>query len=101
MTTTGSWSVALVSRRCRRLRWLSVHGRLSSDPRQALRFMNPEVASQRVQDFMMMRGWDLTVMERFRLVPSPVVPKATATSGQRNRRSGSRDQDVIPGSQAA
>lgn len=66
-----SWSIALVSPRSRRIRWLSENGRLSSDPRKALRLVDPDVATRRVQEYMAIRGWDVAVMERFRLLPSP------------------------------
>jgi hypothetical protein len=71
MALPHRWSLALVSGRTRRIRWLTETGHFSSDPAKALRLINPELAAQRVQAFMALRGWDVTVMERFQLVPAP------------------------------
>ncbi|MCX5949356.1 MAG: hypothetical protein NTY67_14685 [Cyanobacteria bacterium] len=65
------WSVCLASGRTCRPRWLTENGRFSSNPDRALRLVSPEVAAQRVQAYMAIRGWPQEVMERFRLVPSP------------------------------
>lgn len=71
MALPHRWSLALVSGRTRRIRWLTETGHFSSDPAKALRLINPELAAQRVQAFMALRGWDVTVMERFQLLPAP------------------------------
>jgi hypothetical protein len=65
------WSVRLASGRTCRPRWLTENGRFSSNPDRALRLVSPDVAAQRVQAYMAIRGWPQEVMERFRLVPSP------------------------------
>lgn len=65
------WSVMLTTARVRRPRWLSDSGRLTSDPRRALRLMSAEVAAQRLQAFIRLRGWELSRLERFQLVPAP------------------------------
>jgi hypothetical protein len=67
----NQWSLILASPRTRRPRWLSQSGRLTSDPAQALRLVSPEVAAQRVQQFLQMRGWGPEGIERFQLVPAP------------------------------
>jgi hypothetical protein len=64
---------------------LSHTGRLSSDPAKALRLVDPEVATRRVQEYMAMRGWDITVMERFRLLPSPERPEVRIAYARRAR----------------
>jgi len=71
MSGIHQWSVSLASGRSCRPRWLTENGRFSSNPARALRLVNPDVAAQRVQAYMAMRGWPHEVMERFRLVPSP------------------------------
>ena len=57
--------------RLRRPRWLADSGRLTSDPRRALRLVSAEVAAKRLQAFIRLRGWDVALLERFQLVPSP------------------------------
>jgi hypothetical protein len=69
--TSNSWSIALVSRRTQRSRWLTADGRISSDPARALRVLNPEVAARRVQAYLSVHGWPPEAAERFRLVPAP------------------------------
>ncbi|MEB3199492.1 MAG: hypothetical protein VKK62_03045 [Synechococcaceae cyanobacterium] len=76
MAQPQQWSVILMSSRPRRPRWLSESGRLSSDPRRALRLVSAEVAAQRLQTYIRLRGWDLSVLERFQLVPAPGEPEA-------------------------
>ncbi len=71
MALPHRWSLALVSGGSRRIRWLTETGHFSSDPAKALRLINAEVAAQRVHAFMALRGWDITVMERFQLLPAP------------------------------
>jgi hypothetical protein len=65
------WSLILASPRSHRPRWLSESGRLTSDPARALRLVSPEVAAQRLQQFLQMRGWGPEGIERFQLVPAP------------------------------
>ena len=72
------WSVMLTTSRLRRPRWLSDSGRLTSDPRQALRLMSAEVAAQRLQAFIRLRGWELSRLERFQLVPAPQLESIRA-----------------------
>ena len=71
--------------RLRRPRWLSDSGRLTSDPRRALRLMSAEVAAQRLQAFIRLRGWEVSRLERFQLVPAPqleeVWPGRLPTAG--------------------
>lgn len=69
--TGNSWSIALVSPRTQRSRWLTADGRISSDPARALRVLNPEVAARRVQAYLSLHGWPVEAAERFRLVPAP------------------------------
>jgi hypothetical protein len=71
---TNHWSLVLASPLTRRPRWLSESGRLTSDPARALRLVNPEVAAQRMQQFLQMRGWGPEGIERFQLVPAPETP---------------------------
>jgi hypothetical protein len=71
MAGSHPWSVMLTTSRLRRPRWLSDSGRLTSDPRRALRLISAEVAAQRLQAFMRLRGWELSRLERFQLVPAP------------------------------
>lgn len=73
------WSLILASPRTRRPRWLSESGRLTSDPARALRLVSPEVAAQRLQQFLQMRGWGPEGSERFQLVPAPW---SSASSGR-------------------
>lgn len=61
----------LTTSRLRRPRWLSGNGRLTSDPSRALRLMSADVAAQRLQAFMRLRGWESSRLERFQLVPAP------------------------------
>ncbi|MEB3158828.1 MAG: hypothetical protein VKK03_05135 [Synechococcus sp.] len=65
------WSVTLVASSGRHPRWLDENGHFSSDPARALRLSAPEVAVQRLQEFMELHGWQVDVLNRFRLVPSP------------------------------
>jgi hypothetical protein len=71
MAGSHQWSVMLTTSNLRRPRWLSDSGRLTSDPRRALRLMSAEVAAQRLQAFIRLRGWELSRLERFQLVPAP------------------------------
>ena len=85
------WSVMLSSSRLRRPRWLSDSGRLTSDPRRALRLISAELAAQRLQVFMRLRGWELSRLERFQLVPAPPLQGSRAAQelsglGERWRR---------------
>jgi hypothetical protein len=73
MAPIHHWSVTLASARTRRPRWLAENGHFTSDPAKALRLVSPEVAARRVQAFMAIRGWEIEVMERFRLVPAPMA----------------------------
>lgn len=75
----NQWSLILASPRTRRPRWLSESGRLTSDPDRALRLVNPEVAAQRLQQFLQMQGWGPEGIERFQLVPAP---ESSAGSGR-------------------
>ena len=77
MAGINHWSITLAGGRTRRPRWLTVNGHFSSNPALALRLVSPEVAAQRVQTFMKLRGWPTEAMERFVLVPSP-SPEALA-----------------------
>ena len=70
----------LTTSRLRRPRWLSESGRLTSDPRRALRLMSAEVAAQRLQAFIRLRGWELSRLERFQLVPAPQLGGGAARS---------------------
>lgn len=65
------WSVTLAAGSGRHPRWLDENGQFSSDPARALRLASPEVAVQRIHDFLLLHGVDLAVLNRFRLVPSP------------------------------
>ena len=71
MAGINHWSITLAGGRTRRLRWLTENGHFSSNPALALRLVSPEVAAQRVQIYMKLRGWPTEAMERFVLVPSP------------------------------
>lgn len=71
MASNNHWSISLASATIRRPRWLAENGRLSSDPRRALRLISPEVAARRLQAYMELHGWSPEVVERFRLVPAP------------------------------
>ncbi|MFM8277990.1 MAG: hypothetical protein ACKN89_13585 [Cyanobium sp.] len=82
------WSVMLSSSRLGRPRWLSDSGRLTSDPRRALRLLSAELAAQRLQLFSRLRGWELSRLERFQLVPAP----ARRQQQKSPRRSGGLDQ---------
>ena len=81
------WSVRLSSTRTRRPRWLAEDGHITSDPRRALRLVNPEVAAQRLQGYLKLHGWDLAVLERFQLVPAPLIAAAqdSGSSGVRQK----------------
>ncbi|MEB3271094.1 MAG: hypothetical protein VKJ44_05550 [Synechococcus sp.] len=74
MSGINHWSITLSGRRSRRPRWLTANGHLSSNPAQALRLVCPEVAAQRVQDYLRLWGRPIELIERFRLVPSPPLP---------------------------
>lgn len=86
MTGINHWSITLNSRRSRRPRWLTVNGHLSSNPAQALRLVCPEVAAQRVQNYLRLWGRPIELIERFQLVPSPPVPAAVPRQEQRPGR---------------
>jgi hypothetical protein len=73
MAGINQWSITLAGGRTRRPRWLTVNGHFSSNPALALRFVSPEVAVQRVQTYMKLRGWPTEAMERFVLMPSPLL----------------------------
>ena len=75
---SNHWSVILASPLTRRPRWLGENGRLTSDPSRALRLMSPEVAAQRVQHFLQIRGWAPESIERFQLVPAPTMESPQA-----------------------
>ena len=95
MAATHPWSVALVSNKARRVRWLAENGRFTSDPEKALRLLSPEVAARRVQTFMEIHGWEPEVMERFQLVPAPETKKTDPRSSRRAASrpgKGNRDQ---------
>lgn len=72
MAGLNHWSITLAGGRTRRPRWLTENGHFSSNPALALRLVSPEVAAQRVQAYMKLRGWPTEAMERFVLVPSPL-----------------------------
>lgn len=82
MTGINHWSITLNSRRSRRPRWFTVNGDLSSNPAQALRLVCPEVAAQRVQNYLRLWGRPIELIERFQLVPSPPVPAAVSLREQ-------------------
>jgi hypothetical protein len=84
------WSVTLAAAGDRHPRWLDENGHFSSDPTRALRLASSEVAVQRVQAFLELHGWDLAVIERFRLVPAPVAANLSA-GGSRSRWSAAKD----------
>lgn len=73
MAGINHWSITLAGGRTRRPRWLTVNGHFSSNPALALRLVSPEVAVQRVQTYMKLRGWPTEAMERFVLVPAPLL----------------------------
>ena len=73
---SGVWFVRFRSRVARpkaRPRWLTAHGRFSSDPATALVVSTPEAASERLQSFVELRGWPLRAVERFALVAADRV----------------------------
>jgi len=72
MAGLNHWSITLAGGRTRRPRWLTENGHFSSNPALALRLVSPEVAAQRVQAYMKLRGWPTEAMERFVLVPAPL-----------------------------
>ncbi len=78
MAGINHWSITLAGGRTRRPRWLTENGHFSSNPVLALRLVSPEVAAQRVQAYMKLRGWPTEAMERFVLVPSPLLDGADA-----------------------
>ena len=79
------WSVTLAAAGHRHPRWLDENGHFSSDPARALRLSAPEVAVQRVQSFLELHGWDPAVIERFRLVPAPVLSSPRSQRGLARR----------------
>jgi hypothetical protein len=81
MAGSHQWSVMLTTASLRRPRWLSDSGRLTSDPRRALRLMSADVAAQRLQAFIRLRGWELSRLERFQLVPAPQLEDFRARLG--------------------
>ena len=78
MAGIHQWSVTLASGRSSRTRWLTENGRFSSNPEKALRLVSADVAAQRVQAYMAIRGWPHAVMERFRLVPAPMGDQSSS-----------------------
>jgi len=88
MAPIHQWSVTLASHRGLRPRWLAENGHFTTDPTRALRLVSPEVAVRRVQAFMAIRGWDVEVMERFRLVPAPPVCAIRSSAGVASGPSG-------------
>jgi hypothetical protein len=82
MAGSHQWSVMLTTTSLRRPRWLSDSGRLTSDPRRALRLMSADVAAQRLQAFIRLRGWELSRLERFQLVPAPHLEEFRAGQGR-------------------
>lgn len=82
MAGSHQWSVMLTTTSLRRPRWLSDSGRLTSDPRRALRLMSADVAAQRLQAFIRLRGWELSRLERFQLVPAPQLEEFRAGQGR-------------------
>jgi hypothetical protein len=87
MTGINHWSITLNGRQNRRPRWLTVNGHLSSNPAHALRLVCPEVAAQRVQNYLRLWGRPIELIERFRLVPSPPLTGAARLHEQRPGRS--------------
>ncbi|MFM7267435.1 MAG: hypothetical protein ACKOZT_02445 [Cyanobium sp.] len=75
------WSITLAASSDRHPRWLDENGHFSSDPARALRLASPEVAVQRVQAFLSLHGWAPTVLDRFRLVPSPLLHDKASARG--------------------
>lgn len=65
------WSVTLAGNGRGRRRWLAENGQFTSDPARALRLSDPNVAVQRLQMFLQLRGWEPELIERFQLVPAP------------------------------
>ena len=56
MAPVQRWSVTLAGPRHRRPRWLDEDGHFSADPARALRLSSPEVAVQRIQEFLALHG---------------------------------------------
>jgi hypothetical protein len=81
MAGSYQWSVMLTTTSLRRPRWLSDSGRLTSDPRRALRLLSADVAAQRLQAFIRLRGWELSRLERFQLVPAPQLEQVRSGPG--------------------
>jgi hypothetical protein len=71
MAAIQRWSVTLAGNPRGRRRWLAENGQFTSDPTRALRLSDPEVAVQRLQLFLQLRGWEPELIERFQLVPAP------------------------------
>lgn len=71
MAPVHRWSVTLAGPRHRRPRWLDEDGHFSADPSRALRLASPEIAVQRIQEFLELHGNKAQRIERFRLVPAP------------------------------
>ena len=84
-----------MSTRHRRPRWLSDSGRLTSDPRRALRLMTADVAAQRLQAFIRLRGWELSRLERFQLVPAPQLEQTRPGQGPAKNEPSWRDRDPL------
>jgi hypothetical protein len=78
MADVHRWSVTLAGSGQRHPRWLDEDGLFSADPSRALRLASPEVAAQRIQAFLALRGRKGDRIERFRLVPAPMRHRAAA-----------------------
>jgi hypothetical protein len=94
MVRPHRWSITLAASSDRHPRWLDENGHFSSDPTRALRLASAEVAVQRVQAFLSLHGWDPAVLDRFRLVPSPVLRETPSARGLK-RRGGEADQTQV------
>jgi len=95
MVRPHRWSITLVASSDRHPRWLDENGHFSSDPARALRLASPEVAVQRVQEFLRLHGWDPAVLDRFRLVPAPVLLETPAARGLKRRGDGAEHSQVV------
>lgn len=70
---TERWRVCFRPRRQyrhARERWLTESGGFTVYPARALVVGSPEVAAERLQVFVELRGWRLRAVERFALVPA-------------------------------
>lgn len=95
MAGSHQWSVMLTTTRLRRPRWLSASGRLTSDPSRALRLMTADVAAQRLQAFIRLRGWELSRLERFQLVPAPQLEQTRPDQAPAQRGPSWRGRDPV------